>query len=229
MIQQEIRQRLFDLRDEEYRRFQSALLPTVRQDCIIGVRTPALRKLAKEFFLREDTGTFLHSLPHRFFEENQLHSFIISLYRDFGECLTATEAFLPCVDNWAVCDQLSPAVFAKHKAPLLSAAENWLGSSHTYTVRFGIKILMQYFLDADFSVSYPEKVCAVRSEDYYVRMMTAWYFATALSKQYDSILPYFTHHRLARWTHNKAIQKAVESRRITPAQKTFLRTLRRKT
>ena len=226
MIIQEIREELFKLQDEKYRDFQSALTPTVDAKTAIGVRTPELRKYAKELVKREDVGEFLSDLPHKYFDENQLHAFILSEMKDFDECMEAVNRFLPYVDNWATCDQMSPKVFKKHKKELLSQVKKWLKSKETYTVRFAIRMLMVYFLDEDFDISYPGMVAKIRSDEYYINMMTAWYFATALAKQYDAILPFIEERKLDGWTHNKAIQKAVESYRITDEQKNYLRSLK---
>ena len=225
-IHEEILQRLFALQDREYQVFQSKLIPTVASERMIGVRTPALRAMAKEFLKRGDAGEFLAALPHRYFDENQLHAFIISLGKDYGATVAAVDAFLPHVDNWATCDQLSPAVFRKHHAELLSEIRRWMASEQTYTIRFGVGMLMQHYLDADFRPEYLERVAALRSDEYYVNMMIAWYFATALAKQYDAALPYLAQRRLDVWTHNKAIQKAVESFRVSAEQKEYLKMLK---
>ena len=217
---------LYKLQDIEYADFQSSLIPGVERECFIGVRTPDLRKLAKRISTDEDVSDFLMSLPHRFFEENQLHAFIISEIKDFDECVSATEAFLPYIDNWATCDQLSPKTFKKHKTELLPYIKRWLSSDKVYTVRFGIKMLMQYFLDEDFDIEYAETVSRVESDEYYINMMIAWYFATALAKQYDAVIPFIENRALSPWTHNKAIQKSVESYRVTPEHKEYLRSLR---
>jgi len=226
MIGEEIRAELYTLRDEKYRDFQRKLIPTVRPETVIGVRTPALRAYAKELLKRPDIGEFLSALPHESFDENQLHAFLLSEIKDFDRCAAGVERFLPFVDNWATCDQLSPKVFGKHHAELLPLVKAWIASGETYTVRFGIGMLMAHFLDADFDPRYPEWVAALRSEEYYVNMMRAWYFATALAKQYVAVLPYLEQRRLDLWTHNKTIQKAVESYRISDEQKTYLKTLR---
>jgi 3-methyladenine DNA glycosylase AlkD len=226
MITEEIRAELYRQQDEKYRDFQVKLIPTVRPETMIGVRTPALRAYAKQLLRRPDVGAFLNALPHESFGENQLHAFLLSEMKDFDRCADEVERFLPFVDNWATCDQLSPKVFGKHHAELLPLARCWIASGETYTVRFGIGMLMAHFLDADFDPVYPEWVAAVQSEEYYVNMMRAWYFATALAKQYGAVLPYLEQRRLDAWTHNKTIQKAVESFRITDAQKTYLKTLR---
>ncbi len=225
-IEQEIEQRLFALQDRKYAVFQSKLIPTVSPETVIGVRTPALRTFAKELAKREDVSAFLAALPHRFFEENQLHAFILSLGKDYGETVRLLDAFLPFVDNWATCDQTSPKVFRKHRTELLIEIERYLGSERPYTVRFGIGMLMEHYLDEDFRPEYPARVAALRSEEYYVNMMIAWYFATALAKQYDAALPYIEGRKLDVWTHNKAIQKAIESYRVPEETKEYLRTLK---
>ncbi|MBQ7174220.1 MAG: DNA alkylation repair protein [Lachnospiraceae bacterium] len=225
-ILDEIRERLFAEQDIPYREFQAKLIPGIDPESMIGVRTPALRRLAKEFVKREDIGTFLEMLPHRYFDENQLHAFIISEMKDYERCIALTEAFLPYIDNWATSDQLSPKIFKKHRPELLARIRAWLRSEETYVLRFAIGMLMQHFLDEDFDPAYPELVAGIRSDEYYVNMMIAWYFATALAKQYDAALPYIAEHRLAPRTHNKAIQKAIESYRITPGQKDVLRAMK---
>ena len=226
MLIREIREELFRLQDLKYREMQISVIPTVKPEAIIGVRTPELRKLAKQMAPLSQTGAFLKDLPHRYFEENQLHAFIISDMKDYAECLGSLETFLPFVDNWATCDQMSPRVFRKHRAELEASIRKWIGSSAAYTIRFGIGMLMEHYLDEDFDGKYPEMVAALRSDEYYVNMMIAWYFATALAKQYDAVLPFIEERRLAPWTHNKAIQKSVESYRITPEQKEYLKTLK---
>lgn len=222
----EIVAELFRLQDKKYAAFQAKLIPTVEADRIIGVRTPELRVLTKKLFKDEDTASFLTSLPHRYFEEDQLHAFVISLEKDFGKCIAEVEAFLPFIDNWATCDQLSPKVFKKEPEKLLPYICTWIKSDKVYTVRFAIGMLMQHFLDARFDPKYADMVAAVRSEEYYINMMIAWFFATALAKQYASILPYLEGKKLDDWTHNKAIQKSVESYRITAEQKSYLKTLK---
>jgi len=222
----EFRKKLFELQDLKYRDMQIRTIPTVKPEAIIGVRTPELRKMAKEIGQEADTAAFLNDLPHSYFEENQLHAFILSGMKDYGECLGTLETFLPYVDNWATCDQMSPKVFRKHRKELLKSIRKWIRSGKTYTIRFGIGMLMEHYLDEDFDPAYPELAADVRSEEYYVNMMTAWYFATALAKQYEAVLPYIENRRLDDWTHNKAIQKAVESYRIMPEQKEYLKTLK---
>ena len=226
MNKDEIAARLFRLQDKNYAALQIRIIPTAEVDSIIGVRTPELRAFARELYKDQETAAFLADLPHRYFEENQLHAFIISLEKDFEKCAAETEAFLPYIDNWATCDQLSPKVFKKEAEKLLPYIRRWIGSDKVYTVRFAIGMLMQHFLDERFDTRYADMAAAVRSEEYYINMMIAWYFATALAKQYDAILPYLEEKRLAAWTHNKAIQKSIESYRITPEQKAYLRTLR---
>ena len=221
---------IFDLlrerADSSFADFQRKLLPTVPPETILGVRTPELRKLAKLLRGTDEAETFVQQLPHTYFDENQLHAFLLGVERDFDRCLAGVSAFLPYIDNWATCDQLSPAVFAKHKQELLPHILRWIESGETYTVRFGVGMLMQHYLDDDFEPAYLRIVADIRSEEYYVRMMCAWYFATALAKQYDAALPYLQTQTMDAWTHNKAIQKAVESYRITGEQKTFLKTLK---
>ena len=193
---------------------------------IIGVRTPELRRLARELFSSDFRDEFLRSLPHGFFEENQLHAFIISLIRDFEQCIAYLDAFLPFVDNWATCDQMSPKIFKKYRQLLIPCVDRWLFSNHIYTVRFGIGVLMEHFLDEDFSPDFPRKVINACSDEYYVSMMAAWYFATALAKRYDDVLPYIQNKCLDKATHNRAIQKAVESYRLSDEQKVYLKTLK---
>ena len=223
----EIQKRLFELQDPGYRSFQIKLIPTVNNDRIIGVRTPQLKDLAKLLLNEPETYVFLDILPHRYFDEDQLHAFIISGIKDHAECMDRVEKFLPYIDNWATCDQLSPVLFKKHRAELLEHIKVWIASGKTYVVRFGTGMLMQHYLDEDFDAEYPEMVAGISSDEYYVNMMRAWYFATALAKQYNAVLPYIERNRLDLWTHNKAIQKAIESRRITDEQKSYLRILKR--
>ena len=221
----QITERLFELKDEDYAVFQKKLIPDTKYE-MIGVRTPDLRKLAKELSGTQQAEEFLKELPHRYFDENQLHAFIISLTKDFDRCIEQVNTFLPYVDNWATCDQLSPKVFAKNLPKLVVQIDGWITSDRTYTVRFGIGMLMQHYLDADFKPQYMEQVASVRSDEYYIRMMVAWYFATALAKQYDSAVKYLEQRKLDTWTNNKTIQKAVESYRITAETKEYLKSLR---
>ena len=221
-----IREELFRLRDEKYRDFQAKLIPTLDPAAMIGVRTPELRRLAKELWKRGEAEPFLAALPHGYFDENQLHAFLLSEMKDFSRCLEGVERFLPFVDNWATCDQLSPKVFRKHREELEPRIRRWIASGETYAVRFGVGMLMQHYLDEAFDPGYPALAASLRSEEYYVNMMIAWYFATALAKRYEDAIPYLEEHRLDPRTHNKAIQKALESYRITPEQKAYLRTLK---
>ena len=226
MINEEIREELFRLQDVKYRDFQAKLIPNRAPETVIGTRTPELRKLARQLVKREDIDTFLHDLPHEYFDEDQLHAFIVSEIKDYDRCMDELCRFLPYVDNWATCDQMSPKVFKKHKEALLDHVKEWIGSDRTYTIRFAIGMLMEHFLDDDFDTAYPEMVAEVRSDEYYVNMMIAWYFATALAKQYDAVLPFIEGHRLDKWTHNKAIQKSRESYRISNEQKEYLKSLK---
>lgn len=221
-----VRERLFAMRDLGYRDFHAKLVPNLSKEKIIGVRTPALRKFAKEFAKDERAALFLSVLPHEFYEENNLHAFLIAEIRDFDECAGEISRFLPYVDNWATCDSLSPRVFAENRARLLPLIDEWLRSRDTYAVRFGIEMLMNHFLEEDFRLEYLAKVATVKSGEYYINMAAAWYFATALAKRYEETLPLFEEKRLDAWVHNKAIQKASESFRVTNGHKAYLRTLK---
>lgn len=222
----EIQAELFKNQDEKYRDFQAKLLPTVNPQSVIGVRTPVLRAFAKNLYKENDFSGFFDDLPHKYFDENQLHAFLISEIKDFDFCIDELNKFLPFVDNWATCDQMSPKVFKNHKKELLEQIKIWILSEKTYTVRFAVGMLMQHFLDEDFSLEFPKMILKIRSEEYYVKMMVAWYFATALAKQYDAVLPFLENKSLEKWTHNKAIQKALESYRVSDEQKKYLRTLK---
>lgn len=225
---EDIRQRLFEFQDFKYKEFSVKLIPSVRPETVIGVRTPNLRKLAKEYSGRPEAEEFLKNLPHAYLEENSLHGYLIETIRDFKSAITAVEEFLPYIDNWSTCDTMSPKVFKKHLPELYERIKVWLESDRTYTVRFGIGMLLGLYLDGDFCPEMLELVSGIRSDEYYVNMMIAWYFATALAKQYDAALPYILKGRLDRWTHNKAIQKALESHRIGDETKANLRTLKMK-
>ena len=218
------------MQDAQYAAFTARIIPSVDRDSIIGIRTPALRTFAKEMVRNKentaDLERFLNTLPHKYFEENQLHAFVISLEKDFGKCASHVENFLPYIDNWATCDQLSPKAFKKEKEKLLPYIKKWIKSERVYTIRFAIGMLMQHFLDENFCDQYASMVAKIKSDEYYVNMMRAWYFATALAKQYNLILPYIEQKKLDAWTHNKAIQKSIESYRITDEQKNYLRTLK---
>lgn len=224
MRNSQIVERLYALQDLSYKEFHSKLVPNISPDKIIGVRTPELRKLSKELAGSELAIQHMKQLPHQYYEEDNLHGFFIEQIKDYEECIEALNGFLPYVDNWATCDLMTPKIFKKHLPKLLEQIKIWLRSEHTYMVRFGMKMLMSFYLDEVFEEEYLELVVSVHSEEYYIKMMQAWFFATALAKQYEKTLPYIENQRLDVWTHNKAIQKAVESYRITPEQKTCLRT-----
>lgn len=228
-IQTALQSQLFSWMDPAYQAFQVKLIPTIAPERIIGIRTPRLRQFAKEFAKTSEAELFLRQLPHYYYEENHLHAYVIENIREYERAMAETERFLPYLDNWATCDCFSPPVFRKHPEAFYEKIQCWLQSGQVYTVRYGIVRLMSSFLDDAFLPEMPELVCAACCEEYYVNMAVAWYFATALAKQYDTVLPYFTEYRLSQWVQNKAIQKAVESRRITEEKKAFLRTLRRKT
>ena len=224
----ELQQHLFGMRDAAYAAFIAKLTPGFPPSHFIGVRVPLLRTIARSFAKEEAASQrFLSHLPHSYYEEDMLHGMLISLVKDYERCLDLTDRFLPYVDNWAVCDTLSPKVFAKHKAQLLENILRWSSSSHTYTCRFGLRMLMTHFLDDSFSADFLEIPAAIRSEEYYVKMMVAWFFATALAKQWEATLPYLENRQLDPWTHRKTIQKAIESYRIPPERKDYLRTLRK--
>ena len=226
MNKADLYRKLYDLQDLKYRDMQIKIIPTINPESVIGVRTPELKSMAKDILKDGNYKDFLKELPHRYFEENQLQAFILSGIKELKECLEGLEKFLPYVDNWATCDQMSPKIFKKHKDVLLTHIKEWIKSEKTYTVRFGVGMLMEHFLDDDYDPGYPAMVAEIRSEEYYVNMMIAWYFATALAKQYDSILPFIEEKRLDAWTHNKAIQKSLESRRITEEHKLYLKSLK---
>lgn len=223
-----IQEELFALQDIKYRDFQSKLIPNLAPETIIGVRTPELRKLAKVFGKTEAARPFMDALPHSYFDENQLHAFLISEMKDYETVLAELKRFLPYVDNWATCDQLSPKIFRKHTDTLISVIREWMTSGETYTIRFGIGMLMQWYLGEDFRPEYLDWVAEIRSEEYYVNMMIAWYFATALAKQYEAAVSVIERNALTVWTHNRAIQKARESYRVSDEQKAYLQTLKRK-
>lgn len=220
-----VREELLALRDEKNAAFLARLIPNLPPESILGARTPELRSLARRLRGTEEAARFLEELPHALFEENQLHAFLIAEIRDYARCLREVERFLPFVDNWATCDGLRPKVFQRHRTELIQPVKRWIDSGETYTVRFGLGMLMTHYLDADFRPEFLDWA-AVRSEEYYVRMMAAWYFATALAKQYEAALPVLEQRRLDPWTHNKTIQKAAESFRVPEEHKAVLRTLR---
>lgn len=221
-----IQTKLFDLAEQEYAEFISKLSPNVPRERFIGVRVPLLRKLAKSIMKDEETNAFLLDLPHEYYDENIMHALLISQIRDVEACFALVEKFLPFVDNWAVCDSISPKIFVKHKPELLRKIKIWSKSSHTYTARFGLRMLMNHFLDEEFLPEYLEIPAAVRTEEYYLKMMVAWFFAEALAKQWVSTVPYIELRKLDPWIHRKAIQKARESFRITPEQKEYLKSLK---
>ena len=221
-----IRDILYAHRDPAYAEFIAKLIPTLPKESFIGIRTPEYKKIVKELPGEDAVNAFLQTLPHAYYEENTLHEVLICRIRDFDTCLAEVERFLPYVDNWAVCDGLQPAVFRKHTEALKKKIPEWIASEATYTRRFGMHMLMTYFLGDAFDESLLAQPADLRSEEYYVNMMTAWLFAEALVKQWEAALPYLENRRLDRWTHNKAIQKAVESYRLTDEQKTYLRSLR---
>ena len=225
-----IQAKLFELQDPDYKEFHAKLMPTINPDVIIGVRTPALRKFAKELLKTDPDAVtdFTAKLPHAYYEENNLHAFLLEGIKDYDECIKALNVFLPYVDNWATCDCMAPKVLGKYTDRLLLQIPIWLNSDHTYTVRYAIGLLMRYYLDEQFDTKYLDMVAAVQSEEYYINMMRAWYFATALAKQYEATLPWLEEKRLDIWTHSKTIQKAVESYRITKEQKAYLKTLKLK-
>ncbi len=228
MTKSDIQKTLFSMQDKKYAAFQAKLTPNLTLEDFIGVRTPDLKKFAKQLYKEGDYQEFLNDLPHKYFDENQLHAFIIAEIKDYDTCIKEVNNFLPYVNNWATCDQLSPKAFTKNKDALLKEIKSWIKSKETYTIRFAMGNLMRHFLEEDFNPKYPEMVAKVKSKEYYVNMMIAWYFATALAKQYDTILPYIKENKLDVWTHNKTIQKAVESDRIAQEQKTFLKQYKRK-
>ena len=230
-IIRKIQKELFEMQDLKYRDFHSKLMPTVDKEKVIGVRIPQLRKYASSFLKlssREEINEFMHTLPHQYYEEDNLHAFIIEKIKDYEECINALNAFLPYIDNWATCDMMNPKVLKKEPERLLEQGKVWMKAKETYVGRFAMGCLMNYYLEENFTTECADLVAEVQSEEYYIQMMQAWYFATALAKQYDAVLPYLLEHRLSMWVHNKTIQKAVESYRITTEQKDYLKTLKRK-
>ena len=214
---------LFKLQDKEYREFQSKLIPNINKERIIGVRTPLLRQLSKIIIKENNYSDFLNDLPHKYFDENQIHAFIISEIKDYDECLFEFNKFLPYIDNWATCDQSSPKIFLKNSDKLINEIKRWIKSKDTYTIRFGIGMLMRIYLDDNFKPEYLKMVSNIKSDEYYVNMMIAWFFATALAKQYDSTIEYIKNYKLDKWVHNKIIQKSIESYRISKEKKEYLK------
>ena len=223
-----IKEKLFKLQDKEYRKIQVKTITNIDPDTIIGVRTPELKKLANEMFKSGNYKSFIEDLPHKYFDENQLHAFIISKIKNYDECLNEFNKFLPYIDNWATCDQSCPNAFKKNSDKLIKEIKVWIKSKKTYTIRFGISMLMRNYLDDNYKEEYLGLVSKIRSNEYYVNMMIAWFFATALAKRYDDTIKYIENEKLDRWTHNKTIQKAIESYRITIEQKEYLRSLKKK-
>lgn len=223
-----ITDRLFELKDDKYADFSSKLTPNIDRISIIGVRVPDVRKLAKEYIKDEESKVFLNTLPHKYFDENMLHGLLISEIKDYEECIIKIEKFLPFVDNWAVCDIMSPKIFAKNTDKLIDKIKEWLKSNKVYTCRFGIGMLLKYYLDDNFKSEYLKLVSNIKSEEYYINMMIAWFFATSLCKQWDDTIKYLEENKLDKWVHNKTIQKAIESYRITNEQKEYLKSLKLK-
>lgn len=222
----DVQQKLFSMKDNKYKEFHAKLIPTVNAELIIGVRTPQLRKFAKEFAKTQESGEFIKALPHEYYEEDNLHAFIIEQIKDFDTAIAETERFLPFIDNWATCDMFLPKVFKKNTDKLIVSIKKWIKSNETYTVRYAIGLLMSLYLDECFKPEYLELAANVKSDEYYVNMMIAWYFATALAKKHEYAMPYIIEKRLDKWVHNKTIQKAVESSRISPETKIYLKTLK---
>ena len=225
-VTERVQKQLFELQDLQYRDFQAKLMPTVNKETVIGVRTPSLRAYAKKFGKTDNVSAFLEVLPHKYYEENNLHGLLIEQIKAYPSCIAALDRFLPYIDNWATCDLLAVRTVKNHLNSYIKKIDRWLESEHIYTIRFGINMLMRYYLEEEFKLEYPGKVAAIRSEEYYVNMARAWYFATALAKKYDQVLPFLEEQKMDVWTHNKTIQKAIESYRITPEQKEYLRTLK---
>ncbi|MBR0461773.1 MAG: DNA alkylation repair protein [Erysipelotrichaceae bacterium] len=226
MDKKEIKKKLLSLKDEEYRQFVARLVPNIDPETILGIKTPEMRALAREIFVSEAREEFLNTLPHQYYEENLIHFFVIAMIKDFDQYIKAVETFLPYVDCWPVSDQSSPKVFKKNHDKFLPYIRKWIASRHVYTARFGIRMLMNEFLDDDFKEEYPELVASKKGDDYYLKMMIAWYFATALAKQWDAAIVYLEEKRLDEWTHNKTIQKAKESFRVSDEHKEYLNSLK---
>lgn len=222
----EIQNLLFANADEKYAQFQANLTPTIPRELFIGVRVPVIRKLAKDLYKKGEYEEFIQTLPHVYYDENLLHGILLTQIKDVNNLIEELDRFLPFVDNWAVCDTMKPKVFSKHKEILLEKIQEWIHSDKTYTIRFGIGMMMGYFLDQDFKKEYLDWISKLRSEEYYVNMMIAWYFATALTKQWDASIEYLEQKKLDVWTHNKSIQKAIESRCISDERKEYLRSLK---
>lgn len=225
-VRKKVQKELFVLQDLRYRDFHAKLIPSVDKEKVIGIRTLVLRAYAKKFGKKEEAKQFLEILPHQYYEENNLHGLLIEQMKEYEKCVEELERFLPYIDNWATCDLLAVKTVKNHLDLYINEVYRWIESDQPYTIRFGVNMLMKYYLEDNFKIEYPEKVAAIRSEEYYVNMVRAWYFATALAKQYEQILPFLEERKMDLWTHNKTIQKAIESYRITSEQKEYLRTLR---
>ncbi len=222
----ELTDKLLKIKDNKYKEFQLKLVPNINKDSILGIRTPEMRKIAKEVYKSEDKNKFLDSLPHKYYEENLIHFFVISLIKDFDECIKRVEEFLPYVDCWPVSDQATPKSFKKNHKKLLPYIKKWIKSKHVYTARFGIRMLMNEYLGDDFKEEYLKLIASIKTNDYYLKMMIAWYFATALAKRYNETIPYLENHSLDEWVHKKTIQKAIESYRVSEEHKKYLATLK---
>ena len=218
---------LFGLQDLKYKEFHQKLMPTVNPDKVIGIRTPVLRKFAKEFSKKAEAEAFIKNLPHKYYEEDNLHAFLLEEIKDYKALIKELNIFLPFVDNWATCDMMRPKILKNHKNELPEDIKRWLKSEDTYTIRFAVNCLMNHYLEEDFKPEYLHWVKNIKSEEYYINMVRAWYFATALAKQYDEAVKILENNALDKWTHNKTIQKAVESYRITEEQKAYLKSLKR--
>lgn len=225
-LKTELQEKLFSLQDIEYKSFHSKLMPTVNPDTIIGIRTPVLRKFANDFYKSDEAKNFLENLPHLYYEENNLHAFLLEKITDYHTLIKELNIFLPFVDNWATCDMMKPKIFKNNKDHLIIDIKRWLEAEYIYEVRYGIVCLMTYFLESDFKKEYLSWIATIKSDEYYINMARAWFFATALTKQYESTTPIFENKALDKWTHNKAIQKACESYRVTEEKKAFLRGLK---
>ena len=221
-----VEEELFKLQDKKYQKLQVNLVPNVDKEKIIGVRVPEIRKLAKKYKNDDSVNEFLKELPHKYYDENLLHGLIISEIKDYDRCIEEVEMFLPYVDNWAVCDTMSPKIFAKNKDKLIIMIKKWIKSSELYTCRFGIRMLMNHFLKDDYKDEYLELPAAIHTDEYYLKMMVAWFYATALAYRWDDTIKYLDEKKLDKWTHNKTIQKAIESYRITDSQKEYLRKIK---
>lgn len=221
-----IQEKLFSLQDLGYKDFHSKLMPTVSKEKIIGVRVPELRKLAKEINKSDIKAEYLKTLPHKYYEEDNLHAFLIEQIKDYNECVSALDDFLLYVDNWATCDMMTPKILGDYPDKLYLKIQEWIKSSHTYTVRFGVVTLMKFFMNERLDKKHLNLLLTIKSDEYYINMAVAWYLATALTSKWDMVIPFIENHKFSKWIHNKAIQKAIESYRITSDQKSYLKTLK---